>query len=169
MRTLVANFSKILLTWGAIGRGELGIFCGRSGIEDKLDIAALGNLERGITGFGMIGKKSTHLLGGLKVDLGRVALAVLIDDEAANSDADEDIVRLVVFLIEKVDVVGRDHLHPESLGESIQHLAALLLRFKPVIVDFEVKILFPVDLAEFLRGLVSDVVLILKNPLIEWS
>ena len=66
-----------------------------------------------------------------------------------------------------MNIIGRDRLHSESLGKLIQHFARLLLRLKPVIVDLKVEILFPVDPAEFLRSLVGDVVLVLKNPLID--
>src|SRR5207248_8834059 len=59
----------------------------------------------------------------------------------------------MVTSFQKVDVIGRHQPESEFSGELRQHLVALLLRFDPVIVHLEKKILGAENIAKLGRAL----------------
>ena len=98
----------------------IAIFCSklfrdRKHRHNRVGINAVGldfidNLLRVFQGFGMVGEDTSHLFGCLQPFLLGVVHSRRVVDVLACAEADETVVRLAVFLLHKVDVVGRDDL-----------------------------------------------------------
>ena len=75
--------------------------------------------------------------------------------------------RLVVFPIEKVHIIGGHHFDPQLFGKPHERLTDLGLLLHPVVVDLKEEVFFPVDVNEFQSLLPREVLLILQNKFID--
>ena len=147
-KTFLADAHQVFLARRTVRRAELRVFFRRGGIELDGDVAALGDLQRGVAGPGDVSEKLAHLLRGLEVDLGGVAHAVLVDEQVAGADADHHVVRVMIVAVEKVHVIRGHRLEAEFRGEFQQAGSNAALRLKPVIVDLDVKVILAIDVHE---------------------
>ena len=74
--------------------------------EFHLEMATLRDAKRVVAGLGEIRKKSPHFFGGFEVKFGAVALALLIHNHGCGTNANQNIVSLMVRLFEEMNIVG---------------------------------------------------------------
>ena len=165
--TFLADAHEVLLARRAVGRLELRVFLRRGGIELDLDIAAVGDFERGIAGSRHLGEDGAHFLRRLEMHLGRVAHAVLVDEQAAGADADHHVVRLVVCTVEEMHVVGGHRLEAEFRSELEQRGSDAALRFEVVVVDLDVGVFAAEDLDYFGQRFAGLVLVAGEQPFID--
>ena len=130
------------------------------------DVALVRNLERGRQALRMVLERLGHLLGALEVELVVLELhAVGVAHVLAHADAQHEVLRIGVFLLEVVDVVGADDLQPHLVGEADEHVVDLALGqaavggdFGAVVLDLDVEVFFAEQVAEGLRPLLGDLV-----------
>ena len=68
-------------------------------------MATLGDAKCVITGLWKLGKKGPHFFGGFEVKLGAVALPLLIHHHGCGTNANKDVVGLMVRFFEEVHIV----------------------------------------------------------------
>jgi hypothetical protein len=111
------------------------------GAELDLDVAALGDLERGRERGRVLGEVLGHLGRGLEVELVGVEAPVLrILERVAGLDAEQRLVRARVRVVEVVDVAGRDEREPRSLREPGEERVEPLLGFQARVLDLDVRV-----------------------------
>ena len=80
-------------------------------VLDAVDLYLVADLLCGGEDFGYVGEEFVHLERRLHPLLLAVAHALGVVEVLTRAEADEAVVRLGVFLIEEVNIVGGDHLH----------------------------------------------------------
>ena len=144
--SFLTDAHQVFFTRRSVRRAELRVFLGGGGVELDVDVAALGDFQRGVTGTGDVREEFAHLLRRLEIHLRRVAHPVLIDQQVTGADADHHVVRLVVGAVEEVHVVRGHRLEPEFRGELEQAGSDDALRhLQAVVVDFHVNVFLAVD------------------------
>jgi hypothetical protein len=104
----------------------------------ELDVDRVGDGERVVEHVRAVGEPLAHLRAGLEVEAAVVVHAVLVLHVLADADAQQDVVRVVVALLEEVRVVGGDHGEAE-LGAQPEDLPVeLRLPLRIVRLDLEV-------------------------------
>ena len=106
----------------------------------ELDVAALGDLERGFDGGGMVVEDLPHLVAVLHVEaLAVEAEALRVVEVGGGADAEQHVVRLVVVALEVVRVVGGDQRQVQ-VGRHLHQLGVdLVLRRNAVALHLEVE------------------------------
>ena len=85
------------------------------------DVAALGDEQRVLQAVGNVSEDDAHLLRCLQEELvAVVAHALRVVDRLAGADAEQDVVRLMVALLQVVHVVGADERQVQLFGERQQ-------------------------------------------------
>ena len=111
------------------------------------------NLDRVRDRFGKIAKQLAHLCRRLEVKLGLVAQPVLVLHHLRGADAEHHVVRRMIASSQKMYVVRRDQTERELFCQLRQHPVAFVLRFHPVVVQLDEKVLRTQDVAILRRGL----------------
>ena len=94
-----------------------------------------------------------HLLGGLQVELVAVVLQPIgVVDRLAGADAEQDVVRLEVGVLQVVDVVGDDQIQVEVLRDRLQPDVDDLLLLDALVLHLEEEVLGAEDVAVRGRG-----------------
>ena len=105
-------------------------------VELKLDVAAVGNLDRVGNGFGLVGKEGGHLLAALHIELvAFISVARGIGHKIAALEADEYVVRLGMFLTDIVDIIGDHQRKAGAVGEFQYVFVGRFLILKAVILQ----------------------------------
>ena len=84
---------------------------------DAVELDLVADLLRRRQHLGDVGEELVHLAPRLHPLLLAVAHALGVIEVLARAEADKTIVRLGVLLVEEVDIIGRDDLHPMLLPE----------------------------------------------------
>ena len=112
---LLAELAQVGASGAALGhrvRGQQVV------AEVEVDVAALGDLDRGVAGAGVVLEALAHLLGRLEVELvAAVAHAVLVGEVALRLDAEQRVVGVGVLVAQVVHVVGGHGAQAGPLGE----------------------------------------------------
>ncbi len=109
--------------------------------ELELHVAALGDLERATERVLVAGEVGRHLLGRLEVEVVGVELPALrVLERVAGLDAEQRLVRARVFMLEVVDVAGRDEPEPGALGELREQRVDPLLLLEVRVLDLDVRV-----------------------------
>ena len=109
-------------------------------------MAALGNLVGVLQGFQCIWEKGCHFPFGFHVVLAAfVAHTVCVGELLACLEAEKDVVRVSVFFIGVVDVVGGYQVDSGLLVHAEKLLVYVLLFRDPVILKFQKKVAFAED------------------------
>ena len=108
--------------------------------ELDLEIAPLGDGQCIGDCLGIITEEFRHLRGRFEVKLRHVAHPFLIGHVRARADADEDIVRLVMPALEKVNVVRGDEPQAQFLRDLGQRTVCLDLRLDAVVLHLDEKV-----------------------------
>jgi hypothetical protein len=167
LQAVHGELAEVFVAIAAIGHRILRVAVDGGRIEVDFDIAALGDLQRGIAGLRHLGKQRAHFLGGLEIDLRGVGHAVLVVDARAGADADHDVVGLVIVAVEEMHVVGGDGFEA-VLFAPLDHLpGALALLASIVVLDFEVEILGAEDVAELLQALLRLVLAVGEEEFVD--
>ena len=91
---------------------------GRIGrLDARAEGAALRNLDGGGDGLRQVGKQRRHLGAGLEPVLGRELWPLVVGDQATLGDADQRVMRLVIFLRREQRLVGRYQRNAARVGE----------------------------------------------------
>ena len=121
--------------------------------ELQFQIDPVGDLERIRDGLRMVREKSAHFVRGLEIKFRRVTHPPFVGHHLAGADADHDVVGFVVASLQEMHVVGRDQTEPKLLGQARQHLVALFLRLKAMVVHLHKEILRAQNVAKFRHAL----------------
>ena len=98
--------------------------------------------------FREVAEDQRHLLGGLQVELVAVVLqAVGVVDRLAGADAEQDVVRLEVGVLQVMDVVGGDELQVQVLRDRLQTDVDDLLLLDPLVLHLEEEVVGAEDVA----------------------
>ena len=134
-----------------------------------LHITHLGDAQGIRDRVGELFEELDHLVRGFEIDFGGIFHPVLVHEEGSGPDADHDVVRVVVGLIEKMHIIRRDEAEPEFSSE-LPHLPrAGGLLGKAMVVNFEEKAIFAEDVDEFPEALPSPVEVFVLDELIHLS
>ena len=113
------------------------------------DVAALGNEQRVLQRVGDVLEDNAHLLGRLQEELiAVVAQALRIVDGLAGADAEQDVVRLMIALLQIVHVVRADERQVQLVRERQQASVDDRLFLDPLILHLEEEVVRPEDVAE---------------------
>ena len=114
-----AQFAEVFLGGGGFAiDGGGGVDGGVAGVEIEFQVDLFGDFQRVVAGFGDILEDGPHLGGGLEVEFGGVFEAVFVGQGFAHGDAAQGIVGVVVFLEQKMVVVGGDDGTPARRATS---------------------------------------------------
>ena len=118
------------------------------------DVAALGDEHRVAKRLGMILEDSRHLLGRLQKELiAGVAKALRVVDGLPGTDAEKDVVRLVVALPQVVHVVGRNQRQLEIARERDDAAIDDLLLLDALVLHLEEEVVLAENVAQPRRRL----------------
>ena len=163
---LVADLAEVLLAQAAIGRLKLRVFLRTGRVEVDRDIAHVRDAQGVVAGLGQILEETPHFIGRLEIDLGGILHPVLVHEERAGPDADHHVVRVVVGLVEKVDVV-RGNEAETILFSKLHHLPrAGGLLGEAVVVHLEEKTVLPEDVDEFTKALARRIEVLVLDELV---
>ena len=113
------------------------------------DVAALGNEQRVLQRVGDVLEDNAHLLGRLQEELiAVVAQALRIVDGLARADTEQDVVRLMIALLQIMDVVGADKRKIQLACERQDPLVDDLLFLDALVLHLEEEIVLPEDVAK---------------------
>ena len=125
LESLAAAIAQVVLEATVIGElvdRELVI------AELELDVAAVGDVERGADGVRTVGERAEHVLGALDEELvGLEAPALFVREALAGLDAQQHFVRFVVFVVQIMTVVGGDDRYADLGGDLAQEVVHLRL------------------------------------------
>ena len=113
----------------------------------EIDVAHLGDLQRGGQGFRHFAEQRRHFVVALQiVRVVRHPHAVLLADQRAGADAQHDVLRGRVFLLDVVRVVGGDGPHVEFFRQ-LQQVPIDVDQFREAFVplQFDEEALAPED------------------------
>ena len=114
----------------------------------QVDVAALGDPHGVRQRVGEVLEDRRHLLAGLQVELVAVIVQPLgVVDRLAGADAQQDVVRLEVGVLQVVDVVGDDEREPEVPRDRLQPDVDRLLLVDPLVLHLEEEIVRPENVA----------------------
>ena len=117
-------------------------------LERQVDVAAFCDPDRPPDRIRVIRKHGQHLFRGLQIELIAVILqAVDVGDRLPGADAEQDVVRLEVRVLQVVNVVGDDELEPQVFRNRLQAGVDDLLLVDALILHLEEEILAPEDVA----------------------
>ena len=117
--------------------------------EFDVQVAALGDGHGVVERLGGVAEKFPHFVGGFKVVLiGGEAGAALVPEFGLHLQTHEDVVGFGVGLFEIVHVIGGDEGNVEPFGHVDQFAADAFFAVLAVILEFEIEVLFAVDVPE---------------------
>ncbi len=117
-------------------------------MNGQVDVAAFCDPDRPPDRIRVIRKHGQHLFRGLQIELIAVILqAVGVGDRLPGADAEQDVVRLEVRVLQVVNVVGDDELEPQVFRNRLQAGVDDLLLVDALILHLEEEILAPEDVA----------------------
>ena len=107
-KTFLADLAEVFFPGGTVRSGELRIFIRGGGIQFDRNVAAFGDTESVVAGFGIILEEFPHFFRGFEIDFRRIAHASGIREHFTHADADMNIMCFVVVPCQEVCVVGSD-------------------------------------------------------------
>ena len=103
----------VVIVFIALGDGEVGH---QGAVVDAVELDLVADLLGRRQHLGDVGEELVHLAPRLHPLLLAVAHALGVIEVLARAETDEAVVRLGVLLVEEMDIVGRDDLHPVLLS-----------------------------------------------------
>ena len=101
---------------------------------DVVDIHLIDDLLRVLQRFRQVGEDSRHLFGRLEPLLFGIVHSVDVVDEVVGTQTDQSVMRLRVFFVHEVRVVGRNDLHAVFAGKFHKHRVHLFLPLVSVLI-----------------------------------
>jgi hypothetical protein len=123
------------------------------GVLSEGDIAALCNQEGVVTRLGQLPPHATHFLRGLYVEVARIEAESLgIVHRRAGAYTQQHVMRVGVFGIYVVQIIGRDERQTQIAGDAHQVVAKPLLNREAVVHELDEVIALPKNVAEVCCG-----------------